>query len=444
MRFQVDWAPDGPNVAPGERATVADLRVFIADGNACKCEEPQRSGKNSERVAAAGRNIRRHDCATGSVYPLAEEIALNWWRLFGGRDTEMRLTEGRGGYLLPDVRLSFDGSGFNASCRPIAYENPHVRFTHAGTERVTRVAAESALEDFLTQVLDRLASRKLRDSGLQLGWQRVQESRQDADESAFCEAAGALGLDPYSIHDVDAEFIANVGALFSGEPLAELLSGLRRKQHRDGSPTGGVLAWLREAQDRPATLSCLPDLEGLREGMSNVRGAEASHKMPWYAGYRCARAVRRQLNIRAGERFQVRTLAARLGGREFDVATSVPGVRAVVERRAGETHVHLRKVHSWHRHASELFALGRAIGDAVANPEVERSAVNDLHEAARQATGRAFAAEFLAPIDEIRSMQEDGKTLSTIAEDFGVSPTVVERQLQNRERVQEACAPVEP
>lgn len=62
----------------------------------------------------------------------------------------------------------------------------------------------------------------------------------------------------------------------------------------------------------------------------------------------------------------------------------------------------------------ELFTLGRAIGDAVANPEVERSAVNDLHEAARQATGRAFAAEFLAPIDEIRSMQEDGKTLSTI------------------------------
>ena len=444
VRFQVDWASDAPNVAPEERATVADLRVFVADGNACECEESRRNGRSGERVAAAGRNVRRHDCATVSVYPLAEEIALNWWRLFGMRDAEMRLAEGRGGYALPDVRLSFDGSGFNATCRPIVYENPSVRFTYAGAERLTRAVAESALEDFLNQVLDRLTGRDLKDSGLRLRWRRVRESRQDAGESAFCEAAGALGLDPYGIHDADAEFIANVGALFDGEPLAELLSGLRGKPVRDRSPSGGVLAWLREARDRPATLSCLPDLEGLRQDMSSVRGSAASHEMPWRAGYRCARAMRRRLNIGTGERFQVRTLAARLGGRGFGVAASVPGLRAVVERRAGATHVHLRKVHSRHRHTSELFALGRAIGDAVANPEVERSAVNDLHEAARQATGRAFAAEFLAPIDEIRSMQEDGRALSAIAEDFGVATTVVERQLQNRERVREACAPIGP
>ena len=111
-----------------------------------------------------------------------------------------------------------------------------------------------------------------------------------------------------------------------------------------------------------------------------------------------------------------------------------------MQTRNGATHVHLRKVNSRYRDSSGLFAFARAIGDAVANPPAERSAVNDLHDATRQATGRAFAAEFLAPVDEVLSMQEDGKDLSEMAERFGVAKDVVERQLQNRDRIQEACA----
>ena len=53
---------------------------------------------------------------------------------------------------------------------------------------------------------------------------------------------------------------------------------------------------------------------------------------------------------------------------------------------------------------------------------------------------RAFAAEFLAPIDEVLSMHEDGKGMDDMAEDFGVAKEVVERQWQNRRRIQEACA----
>ena len=436
MRFEVDWQPIGPNVAAEERATVADLRIFIGDGNACVNEQPRRRG---EKVgAAAGRDVRREDCVTVSVYPLAEEIAFGWWRLFGTRDAWLPLAEGRAGYVLPDVQLAFDGAGFDAFCRPIAYENPAVRFTGRNAERLGRAAAESALTGVVEQVLDRLATGKVRDSSLQLRWRRVQASRQDAKESAFCEAAGALGLDPYSIRDEDAEFIVSAGALFSGEPLAELLSGLRTKWPWL-SGNDGVLAWLRTAEGRPAALSRLPAIDDLRRRMADGLQA-AADEMPWCAGYRCARAARQQLNIGPGERFQVPTLATRLDGSQFEVAGAVAGVRAVVATSDDATHVHLRKVASRHQQASELFALARAIGDAVANPQAERSAVNDLHDAARQATGRAFAAEFLAPIDEVLSMQEDGNDLNDIAEDFGVSKKVVERQLQNRERIEKACA----
>lgn len=196
MRFAVGWLADGPNAAPEERATVADLRIFIGDRNACVHERPRRSAK-SPGVRGVHGSVRTDAAATVSVYPLAEEIAFNWWRLFGGRQSELALAEGRGGYALPDVRLAFDGASFTARCLPMDYANPKVRFAVAAEERLGRAEAEAALADFVEEVVRQLTASGLRDSGLQLRWQRVRESRQDADEAAFCEAAGALGLDPY-------------------------------------------------------------------------------------------------------------------------------------------------------------------------------------------------------------------------------------------------------
>lgn len=66
--------------------------------------------------------------------------------------------------------------------------------------------------------------------------------------------------------------------------------------------------------------------------------------------------------------------------------------------------------------------------------------MNDLPFASRQACGRAFAAEFLAPVDEVRSMREDGLDAISIADEFGVSTEVVARQLENAERIRQACA----
>lgn len=436
MRFEVGWQPEGPNAAPEERATVADLRIFIGDRNACENQSPRRGGWGAS--GASRQSLRKADCATVSVYPLAEEIALNWWRLFGARDAGLRLTDGRGGYALPNIRLALDGAGFNASCSRISYDNPAVRFTNRHAERLTRADAESVLADFIDRVCSRLASANLTDTGLQLRWRRVQRSRDSEEESAFCEAAGALGLDPYSVEDRAASAIENLGAWFSGEPLLELVSGLRRRDVDVWSSGENVLAWLHRAEARSSDRSQLPAVEELRIG-ADARQMRVD-EMPWSPGYRGARAARRQLDIRVGERFQVSTLARRLGGPSFEVAGSVTGVRAVVATIADATHVHLRTISSPYRHISELFALGRAVGDAVANPPAERAAVNDLRDAARQATGRAFAAEFLAPIDEILSMQEDGMALGDIAADLGVAAEVVTRQLENRERIQAACA----
>jgi hypothetical protein len=70
---------------------------------------------------------------------------------------------------------------------------------------------------------------------------------------------------------------------------------------------------------------------------------------------------------------------------------------------------------------------------------VETSPINHVRRAYRQAAGRAFAAEFLAPIDEIRSMRQSQRDAYSIADDLGVPTAVIERQIENQDRIAEAC-----
>ena len=423
MRFEVDWHGTASNAVAEERETVADLRVFIGERNVCEYEESTRSGAGGPE---------RADHVAVSLYPLAEEIAFSWWRLFGGRDDELRLVDGRCGYAVPDIRMTFDGAGFDAVCRPYDYGAEAGRFFQESSERLSREEAERALADFVDRVVERLDEKRVEDCGLRSRWRRVRESRGTAGEAAFCEAAGALSIDPYDIADSDAGFIKGMGALFTGEPLMELLSGLRGPRLARPALRRETPERIREAERRPRHKSRLPALVDLREALANTRRPRPGER-PWARGHRCAREARHRLDIGAANRFNVTFLAARLGAPGFAAAASIPsGIRAVVRSEADSVQVHLR---AGDRPTSRLFALGRAIGDAVASPPVARSAVNDLRKASRQAIGRAFAAEFLAPIDEIRSMCEDGRDIGTIASEFGVSEEVVERQLENEDRI---------
>ncbi len=143
------------------------------------------------------------------------------------------------------------------------------------------------------------------------------------------------------------------------------------------------------------------------------------------------------MGLEQQERFPtVEKLAEKLGSRKFESAGNVENLRAVVQSTDNNVNVHIRGSTANYNNTSMLFSLGRTIGDAVANPVATRSVINDLHEASRQAVGRAFAAEFLAPINEIHSMREDNMDKFSIANEFGVSEQVIEHQIENHWRIQ--------
>ena len=116
-------------------------------------------------------------------------------------------------------------------------------------ETLPRVAAESELSRFIQEVVDRLASEGVRDSEVAARWSRVMVSRNDPDERAFCEAAGALGLDPYAISNDDARFIEQANDIFSEDSLIEFWRVSRR---RNGQRQSWIVCarWNRDRQRR--------------------------------------------------------------------------------------------------------------------------------------------------------------------------------------------------
>lgn len=436
MKFSVEWIDGGTNAAAEERATLCDLRILLGNDNACRFLDDVAN--------------KTFDALTVPAVHLAEGIAKDWWRIFGGRDRRQSLLPYRTGFILPNLQIGFDGTTFEVVGHQQICANPGLRFWQVEGDSMPRTDAETALASFVQAVVDKLAGEGIPNCEVALAWTRVVASRTDAAEAAFCEAAGALGVDPYAISDDDARFIEKAGELFAGEALIEFLAGgclqanqLAGSQHSPFTRRWSTLAWLRDLESRQRYECNLP---GLAELHKQFRPSPTHRpgERPWAQGYRMARTLGKELNLN-GSRLQTpEALAKKLGGRDFQrvAGTEVePGIRAVVAQNGAEPRIHLRDRNRgkflWATQA-ETFALARAIGDTLCLPHSGHRVVNNLHNAEQQAVGRAFAAEFLAPVEDVLDMAREGLDSQEIASEFNVSPLVVQHQIDNSERIAEA------
>ena len=418
MRFSADWVSGGENASAEERATLCELDI---------------------RVGAEERNVstffdvdrkQEYDSILMPAVHLAEGIASNWWQIFGGRDVEHRVLPWRMGFALPDIRLAFDGSELRVSCERSEMANPNLSFLHGGGEWLNRADAECALASFVDQVVAKLAEEQVAPTEVALAWERVAESRADTAEAAFCEAAGALGRDPYAIAKADAAFIEDAARHFEGEALTEFLAGVRSAEETD---RGKVIDWV--AKRRRGQRTWLPELGPLAQQLAAQEPQQLGQR-PWQRGVRLARACRTALAIGSTASTSVRGVSEKLGGVRMARAAGPHGIYALVDRCGGDAHIHLRhRGHAaWARDA-EKFAFARALGDAICFPDTALGAINGLHQADRQAVGRAFAAEFTAPVKAVMDMAADGQDLEDIAGNFGVNAQVVDHQIENAARL---------
>ncbi len=417
MRMEIDWIENTVNAAPEERATFAKFKIFLTSDNICRYLE--------------GLSVVDH--LSMPMSSVATALAHDWWTLFGGRDHEVKLFNQGNGYALPDLRLSFDGSVLTAASLQRVWTNPDVKFWNAGPELMSRAEGQAVLSKFIETVIERLNFEGIAGYETELRWNRICESMADPDEMAFCEAAGALGLDPYQIDDAAAERIENAASVFSGEPLIEFLAGVSKNNFE------ASMEWTKSVEKRPDYKCKISDINAVSREVNHGAAVDQGH-LPYVIGYRKARKTRTVLNMGNSDRIETaKKLALRFGaGQRFETAGNVMGIKALREQHDDKVRIHLRN-HGGDSKAAELFALSRTIGDVICFPDSQTAVVNDLKNASRQAASRAFAAEFLAPVSEILSMQEDGKDLIEIAREFSVSQTVIEHQIENSSRILAAC-----
>ena len=412
LTINVEWIPPAPNAAPEEAATLCTMRIFVDGKSACRFLD-----------LAAPIEHQEHDRLTIPAVHLAEGLATDWWSILHGRDEQHRLQKYRTGFALPDLVLMSHGRHLEVlPGNRNLIKNPQLQFVPVDGEIISLLDAEAVFSGYIEDVIERLNSEGIHSSELQSRWDRVTNSRMDEEESDFCEAAGALGLDPYRISEDNAGFIESANDLFAKEVLLEFLSGLRNSNWSHNLISR--LEHLDNRVEHEASLPLLTEIGQVSMGMP---------ERPWETGFRAAQWFRDAMGLKLSDRLSYQSLKEKLRATKWFAPVELDGsLRAFVSRSENNTKIHL---HQFSSIEATNFAFARAIGDAVMFPVPKRSVVNRLHHAERQAAGRSFAAELLAPIKEIIDMTANKLDMedSDIASEFGVSDRVIRFQFENHE-----------
>ena len=420
LRFRKEWVDSGRNKSEEESATLCYLQIWLGPHNTCRFLDAK------EKAA--------YEWLLMPAVNLAEGLAMDWWSIFGKRDHEHSLLLHRRGYLMPDLVLDFDGSRFRISNRGGSWPE-EVHFHPCDPALLSEEELRSTLRGFIEDVVSRLRIKGMEDSTTVSRWSKIEAALGNPAETLFCEAAGALDLDPYFISEADERFIEGMVELFRDrESLIEFLSGLSDYS----SNRRRIQDWIGQMDARSREESELPGLPELAEQVRAHLNGSAPVR-PWATGYRAARKFR---DLFRGSRspssgegaFSFRSLSGRLGSPEFAAVDSdpLPGIFAMGSAGEGPPQVHLRKRTS---QEDQNFDFARAVGYVTCFPDSSRFVVNNLHHSTRQAVTRSFAAELLAPGEVVSGMHEEGHDACFIADRLGVRTQVVEHQLENSSRI---------
>ena len=425
LSFDIDWVDADGISGPELSATWASLRIRAGDSIITRV------------LDARAKTVR--EFVYVPLYPLAEWLATNWWFLThemenpareGDLDFHRRhaLRTGREGYAYPDLEMVTLGSRTRLVWKRDVLRWTRVEFLDQGETWVDSDVFRDACADLIDQVIRRLAAFDINATLLKDEWDSIQ--RADDDETQFCSASAGLGWDPYDLSDVKRWWVLHLY-----ERLGSLL-GEAAPAFVENDPR----SWLSIVDDfEQARRFNSLSLECLRSFRDDALASVGWSPDPWTAGYDCAQRLRRHLDLRGEPLPTMERVAAAL---DEDVAavervTRKHGglgwpelVDAVVTRNEAELPAFAFRRRS---DESRRFHFCRALAEVLLSPGSDTFLTRAHSE--RQQRNRAFAAEFLAPAEGLRSRVSgsvaDSDDIDELATEFGVSSLVIEHQLRN-------------
>ena len=372
----------------------------------------------------------------GSLYPLAEWIAFNWWLLqydlraadFLGRNLQVvagkgsfsrqrshNISEAGDGFAWPSMWIAPSGAGSLVRW-DTSDGNGRVRFVSAGTASVDTGELMETLARFVDQVLDRLDEDEIQDTPLNKEWNAIRVA--DSEEAEFCRSAASLGLDPFQVDPDISKAIIEAHDFLEPRDFEVLMNS--------AEPTrlGMDIEWIQRAAakllDCPIKSPTIGRLRSLSGSFGPIRPGA-----PWKAGYEAAGVVRDLLEIAVDERLELDSYVPvsflegpdsglmAVAGCWSDFSSVVLGARRGI--------------------AGQRFVQARSIWRFVNQSSDNNTILIGHGHAAFQQAERAFAAELLAPARAIKDQLDEGLSDSeVIAERFGVAVSVIDNQLDNQ------------
>lgn len=425
LAIKFDWdSIDGPR-GPELSATWAHFEIRVGDMLVTRLED-----RNSKRT---------RDEISSPLYPLAEWMATNWWSLLYEIDSPYRsgidgynkrhnVSAASEGFALPSLRIQPEGKQVHAVWKQLALPEYQVSFLNWGEAWLDREQVEEEFRTFISSVITRLEEKGVRETLLSEEWKAIVNA--DPDEKAFCIAAGQLGRDPYSLNEDDVEALIAVIQSLPASVREEFLGAANYELLRE---QGNAIRQFVEKADKTTI-----DLKPLRELRGKISPDEVN-LTPWQQGYRAAQ----QLWARLGQKDKrVRSVSElgvvfKLNNKEWSKATVKPAEElrfldaVVASTRTGSPYF---AVESKAEHY-KTFAVCRGLFEyLIAEPRGAAALVTKAYSE-RQKRNRAFAAEFIAPADELRNLVKTPlvtvKEIQELASEFGTSEYAIYHQLRN-------------
>lgn len=369
-----------------------------------------------------------------SAYHLAEWLAWNWWRLRWEPRTQAidwamshRMSSIGGGYIWPDITLSSDGERLAVVAHATS-ERPETlfRYINSVTAVLSASAFESGVDEFVTQVLERLNAEGLPHTNLADIWSEVLAEREDAEQTFQRKLEALMGHDP---DEAPVAFMTQLqdDARAFGNTAAQELAASIGQSHGLKAPLSvtGIRDIARQMghasspQDRVCRTLVVP--EGSRGQIP-----------AWKLGVGAARLLRQQ------ERLGVLPISndclAAMMGMSVQSLEKTSGKSDAFAFALNDSNLNNPVVLRARGGTGRRFELARLLGDCLMPGDRKQLYPATGTDTYQQQLQRAFAAELLCPFDTARDMlagDYSDENQQDVADYFQVSDLTVRTQLVN-------------
>ena len=330
------------------------------------------------------------------------------------------------GFLWPKLTFESDGESVVVLSEPTdSTSRDPVRYLERFAFSLKLPIFEAAVSDFINLVVARLRAVGIKESELHHIWREATEERDDQETSLFRRLEAGLGFDPDEAPQRLLETLRAISKDAGEAATFEIVPAL--------SKTASELLVLN-LQELAGSEGLAGEVEPPPPLLALVGDATYQKYPVWERGWLLARGARSVWGLHLEPLSNITfsdILNADISKPSYGIHDKLP-LGLAVRNRPGSARLnfHFRRTNSTGRR----FEAARLLADHLLAPSKDRWLPETDAKTARQKIQRAFAAEFLCPIDGLKNFLNDDFSNDAIEDagrHFDVSPLLVRSHLAN-------------